>query len=1197
MNDRKLWLFPVLLVTCYTVTYASGIAELIEQTSKQFIPASTPIKNIFITNTEEKENELVALSDELAVLKKEEPALNAKTTNTLDQLKHQITHIKEALHDLPARESVEKDFLDKKLIALNEHYRLIKEYKKLYEKRISNLERNIELHKAYRNDPHGAQLETELGIKERSQFTFEQFQDISQRINDQEKIIAQLNDQKKNVQLELENSKQDALLLTDANNKKIMKMFDDSFEFDAQQQKVLTDIETKLDQDRKAIAQLRKNEVEQRKELIKMELFLAELHLDKCKSLLKIIKPHIKIQEASITQAHETLLKKRQLFFDSQEAYDQRIELIVQRQKEIEKTIESLAQQSPSLTGPDLDDWSKEPLQSIHGYYELFEIASLNTSILLLQRQREYLELQRALADRILKEESIYLDIKTTFQKLISHKLTTDEILYEKNKYEGARTRAKADLTACTTQKGEADVHLERQKKALANLHNKRQTLRTQRTIIFKHNSSEYNRCLELLNSVEAKIKRQIDLISKSISIDEESIAAINKTLKHITFIMSELDGEVMWGRSAHAVSWDGIRKAWSDFLLFVKDIRQYTKNISFTALWTSIDFVRVCIYLVIMLLFILFVLCLFKLFIFVIHVAGRYEIQHPLLFLTYMIGLLLAQYLSRYFIYWLLWIIAYFILHLCCTTPAYPLLIFYLISIVYLTILEYVFVRDLKHFNAHHGYIFFGSAIEKQILFILSILLYSTTTMMCLRTAFLLSTITDSELPAILLATNVIIFQIALIFLLAISIEQISGTIPTKTESLLHMRSVIDRYYYLILIFLTAIMIMSNPSVGFGNLVLHLLGRTILTILMIFILLVIYNFLKNIASRIFFYSDNAVVRERFAHGKTWYGLFIIVLFLTFISLGAISAAKIWGWPKNIATIHGWSDILAWLNSPIMFEKTADVPISVFSILQVVSFILAGIMVALALNRIVFEKIFDVLMVESGAQNAISSIASYVIVALATMFGFQAVGRGDLVIWILGAFAFGLSWIVKDPLSDFIAYFIILVQRPIKIGDYIWLDEINMGVVRKITPRAVIIRKQNSTMIIIPNMTIITKPLINWNYQRGFIAFEDIKIRIACKHDPYVVKSIFEQVVADNSFILKTPKPIVRLEEFDEYGFMFIVRGYISTNYTLERWDIASDIRLAITKELKKNNIEFATRTELVVTTKASDYQQTEETR
>lgn len=81
-------------------------------------------------------------------------------------------------------------------------------------------------------------------------------------------------------------------------------------------------------------------------------------------------------------------------------------------------------------------------------------------------------------------------------------------------------------------------------------------------------------------------------------------------------------------------------------------------------------------------------------------------------------------------------------------------------------------------------------------------------------------------------------------------------------------------------------------------------------------------------------------------------------------------------------------------------------------------------------------------------------------------FGFKNVGLGDLVGYLIGAIAIGIGWYVREPIGDFIAYFIILVQRPLKIGDFIKLDNETFGFVRKITPRAVIIRKKTAPLLL-----------------------------------------------------------------------------------------------------------------------------------
>jgi small-conductance mechanosensitive channel len=177
----------------------------------------------------------------------------------------------------------------------------------------------------------------------------------------------------------------------------------------------------------------------------------------------------------------------------------------------------------------------------------------------------------------------------------------------------------------------------------------------------------------------------------------------------------------------------------------------------------------------------------------------------------------------------------------------------------------------------------------------------------------------------------------------------------------------------------------------------------------------------------------------------------------------------------------------------------------------------------------------------------------------------------------------GIGWVLKDPMGDFIAYFIILVQRPVKIGDYVRIDEENRGVVRKITPRCVVMRRHNSVMIAVPNSDIIAKPLQNWNYVRGFIAFDDMNLTVGYEHDPALVKELLLKVLDEHPLILKSPQPIVRLNEFGPYGYIFMVRGYMSSNYTLDQWDIASDVRLAIVKVLAQHTIRVAQSTHLVV--------------
>ena len=394
-------------------------------------------------------------------------------------------------------------------------------------------------------------------------------------------------------------------------------------------------------------------------------------------------------------------------------------------------------------------------------------------------------------------------------------------------------------------------------------------------------------------------------------------------------------------------------------------------------------------------------------------------------------------------------------------------------------------------------------------------------------------------------------------------------GIIPDYSDFWRWVQAHVDHYYYLILFFVVAIIIMSNPYVGFGRLVLYLLSGSIYMAILMKLLSLLHDFVKKSTSLLFFSQEDAIVRERFSYAKTYFGLVIIGSFVILGFIGFIGAAKIWGWDVT------FTDLRQWLKVPLILEDTMH-PITIMSLLKIIAFFIGGLTIAYSLKQYVLARIFDLLLVESGVQHTVNSIIQYIVIIIAVFFAFNSVGLGSLIGNVFIALALSIGLYLKDPISDFISYFVILVQRPIKIGDYIKVDEETMGVVRKITPRAVVLRRKNSTTIIVPNTLIVSKSIENWNYVRNFIALNDITLYVYFKEDAQRVKSILLAATEEHPNVLKNPRPIIRLSNFTEYGYEFMVRCFVSSAYTLEMWDIGSDIRLLIAKAFKEQKIDFA---------------------
>jgi len=303
-------------------------------------------------------------------------------------------------------------------------------------------------------------------------------------------------------------------------------------------------------------------------------------------------------------------------------------------------------------------------------------------------------------------------------------------------------------------------------------------------------------------------------------------------------------------------------------------------------------------------------------------------------------------------------------------------------------------------------------------------------------------------------------------------------------------------------------------------------------------------------------------------------------MLFVFAGLALFVLTNVWNYPLSFRTI---GQLLRYEISIIDYDTITGrpIPLTILSLFKTILFVIIGIIVSFIVNRFILQRIFDPGLIGLGLQNTLLTLSRYLIVLAALLIGLNNVGLSTLIVrffLILVALGFAL----KEPLSDFFCYFILLVQRPIKIGDLIMLNEDIMGVVRHITPRSVIIRKKNSTTILVPNSHFITNSITNWSYSKTFLAFNDIMLTVSYDCDPSYVKEIIFKTLDVNSSILKNPAPVIMLSDFVENGYEFTIRGYISADKVLDQFNIASDVRLELIKALRNNNIEIGRPTRFI---------------
>jgi small-conductance mechanosensitive channel len=129
----------------------------------------------------------------------------------------------------------------------------------------------------------------------------------------------------------------------------------------------------------------------------------------------------------------------------------------------------------------------------------------------------------------------------------------------------------------------------------------------------------------------------------------------------------------------------------------------------------------------------------------------------------------------------------------------------------------------------------------------------------------------------------------------------------------------------------------------------------------------------------------------------------------------------------------------------------------------------------------------------------------------------------------------------RQPMvTNFVAGWILLLERPVKLGDRIDVGGTN-GVVVRIGRRSTWVCTNDNEVIIVPNSDFITNRVTNWTANDEKIRFA-LKIGVSYTSDPQKVKAILLEIAAAHPDVLHEPSPEVIFSELGDNSLNFLLR-------------------------------------------------------
>ncbi|RMF84113.1 MAG: mechanosensitive ion channel family protein, partial [Nitrospirae bacterium] len=265
---------------------------------------------------------------------------------------------------------------------------------------------------------------------------------------------------------------------------------------------------------------------------------------------------------------------------------------------------------------------------------------------------------------------------------------------------------------------------------------------------------------------------------------------------------------------------------------------------------------------------------------------------------------------------------------------------------------------------------------------------------------------------------------------------------------------------------------------------------------------------------------------------------------------------------------------LLWAGLHHPLARIGSATVTPVSLLQGALVFAAFLFASRLLRRLLRDRVYPRTHLDAGVRNAINNFINYGLLTLGVLVALQAVGIELTTLTVFaGALGVGLGFGLQNIANNFVSGLILLMERPVKTGDYVDLGE-TRGVVERIGARSTVIRTRDNIAIVVPNSELISRPVTNWSLSDPKTRIH-VAVGVAYGTDPRRVEALLLQVARDHPQVLEQPPPKVWFHDFGDSALEFVLLCWVRNPATTGLRGLRSQLRFAITDRFAEAGIEI----------------------
>lgn len=264
------------------------------------------------------------------------------------------------------------------------------------------------------------------------------------------------------------------------------------------------------------------------------------------------------------------------------------------------------------------------------------------------------------------------------------------------------------------------------------------------------------------------------------------------------------------------------------------------------------------------------------------------------------------------------------------------------------------------------------------------------------------------------------------------------------------------------------------------------------------------------------------------------------------------------------------AQVWSYLNRQFTFGR---ITVSVSSVIVGLIVIAVTILVARSASTLIERRMANRRHIDPGLRYTIARLAKYFLITIGLLLALKQAFALDLtsIAVLFTALSVGIGFGLQYIAADIASGFILLFERPIRVGDRVTIGE-DEGDVQSINLRTTVVLTNDRIAIIVPNSKLVSQRVVNWSYgdPRARIA---ITVGVAYDSDIELVTDTLLKGAQGVPNVLSEPAPRVQFLKFGDYTLDF--RLLVWTNQPRRHVQLRSDINYRIAQLFRDRSIKI----------------------